>query len=158
MWLKLSTKNLTITSYLACVLDLGSKEIVGYVLSQKPDAQLAVDALEHAIKRATPDTSTLMYHSDQGVQYAADLFRTKLERLKITQSMSRRGNCWDNAIMERFFRSLKSEKLNHVSFINHAAVKNVVSDYINYYNYERMHSSLGYNTPVQKRQELKNVA
>ncbi len=78
--------------------------------------------------------------------------------LKITQSMSLRANCWDNAVMERFFRSLKSERLNHLSFINHSAVEACAGDYINFYNFKRLHSSLGYITPTQKGKDLKKVA
>ncbi len=106
-------------SYLATVLDLGSREIVGYALSQTPDAQLARQALIQAVKIQQPKTSHLMFHSDQGVQYSANLFKQTLSLHSIKQSMSRRGNCWDNAVQERFFRSLKSEYLNGLSFINH---------------------------------------
>lgn len=92
-------------SYLACVLDLSTKEIVGYAMSQSPNAQLAKYALMNAIKREQLNTDLLMFHSDQGVQYSAFEFRNVLAKLTITASMSRRVNCWDNAVMERFFRS-----------------------------------------------------
>jgi putative transposase len=82
-------------SYLATVLDLGSREVVGYALSQTPDAKLAKQALTHAVKMQQPDTSKLMFHSDQGVQYSAELFKKTLSIHDITQSMSRRANCWD---------------------------------------------------------------
>ncbi len=82
-------------SYLATVLDLGSREIVGYALSQTPDAQLARQALIQAVKIQQPKTSHLMFHSDQGVQYSANLFKQTLSLHRIKQSMSRRGNCWD---------------------------------------------------------------
>jgi len=81
-----------------------------------------------------------------------------LEALGITQSMSRRGNCWDNAVMERLFRSLKSERLNHLQFINHASAVNSVEVYIGFYNNQRLHSAIGYITPVQKTQAMKKVA
>ena len=145
-------------SYLACVLDLATKEIVGWAMSKRPNAELAKVALSHAIRRQKPDTSNLMFHSDQGVQYSAKLFIHYLKLLNITQSMSRRGNCWDNRVMERFFRSLKSERLNHLSFIHHEAVFGTVERYIYFYNYKRLHSSLGYITPVQKMAELKKAA
>jgi len=96
-------------SYLASVLDLGSREIVGYALSQQPNTELAIHALKHAIQKQQPDTTQLLFHSDQGVQYSANRFVDYLDTFGITQSMSRRGNCWDNAVMERFFRSLKTE-------------------------------------------------
>jgi transposase InsO family protein len=145
-------------SYLACVLDLATKEIVGWAMSKSPNAELAKEALSHAIRRQQPNTKKLMFHSDQGVQYSAKLFINYLETFKITQSMSRRGNCWDNSVMERFFRSLKSERLNHLSFIHHDAAVSTVESYIYFYNYKRLHSSLGYRTPVQKMAELKKVA
>ncbi len=145
-------------SYLACVLDLSTKEIVGYAMSQSPNAQLAKDALMNAIKREKPNTNLLMFHSDQGVQYSAFEFRNLLAKFQVTASMSRRGNCWDNAVMERFFRSLKTERLNDISFINHQSVVNEVDNYIQFYNYRRRHSGIDYMTPHQKLNELKKVA
>lgn len=145
-------------SYLACVLDLGTKEIVGYALSTQPNAVLANAALTNAIQRQRPNTQALMFHSDQGCQYSAKVFRERLKRLGIEQSMSRRGNCWDNAVMERFFRSLKTEKLNRLSFINHDSVVSVVEQYIQFYNYKRRHSTIDYMTPHQKYNELKKAA
>jgi len=145
-------------SYLATVLDLGTREIVGYHLSQTPDAELAKQALLHAIKMQQPDTKQLLFHSDQGIQYSAHLFKDTLKLHKITQSMSRRGNCWDNSVQERFFRSLKSEYLNSLSFINHQSVITAVNHYIRYYNYKRLHSAIDYWTPVQKRKKLLEVA
>jgi putative transposase len=145
-------------SYLACVLDLSTKEIVGYAISQSPNTQLAVEALDNAIKRKCINTCELMFHSDQGVQYSAGEFRKHLGKLKVTQSMSRRGNCWDNAVMERFFRSLKTERLNNLSFINHQSAAFEIENYIRFYNYKRRHSSIEYMTPHQKYRELEKAA
>ena len=145
-------------SYLACVLDLATNEIVGKAISKHPNAELALDALNKAIKLKQPDTSQLLFHSDQGVQYSSSVFRKRLKQLKITQSMSRRGNCWDNAVMERFFRSLKTERLNHLSFVNHESVVGQVNHYINFYNYKRIHSAIDYKTPHEKFNEMKKVA
>ncbi len=145
-------------SYLAAVLDLSSKQIVGYALSKKPNAQLAKDALSDAIKKQAPNTRKLLFHSDQGVQYSAKKFVKELKEFKVTQSMSRRGNCWDNSVMERFFRSLKSERLNYLSFINHDAVVNVVESYIHFYNNKRLHSVIGYITSAEKMQIFKKQA
>ena len=145
-------------SYLASVLDLGSREIVGWAMSQQPNADLAKEALKQAIQKQQPATTKLLFHSDQGIQYSANLFVDYLDTFGIVQSMSRRGNCWDNSVMERFFRSLKTERLNYLTFMNHEAAEHVVEKYIQFYNYKRLHSTLGYLTPAQKRIELKNAA
>jgi len=104
------------------------------------------------------NTRKLMFHSDQGVQYSAKIFRDKLALLNITQSMSCRGNCWDNAVIDRFFRSLKTERLNHITFINHPSVVDEVENYIRFYNYKRRHSIIVYMTPHQRYNKFKNVA
>ncbi len=145
-------------SYLASVLDLGSREVVGWAMSQQPNAELAKNALKYAIQKRQPDTTELLFHSDQGVQYSAAYFVDYLATLGVTQSMSRRGNCWDNSVMERFFRSLKTERLNQLSFLNHLSAVEVVDKYIQYYNYKRLHSTLGYVTPAQKYKELRKTA
>lgn len=85
-------------------------------------------------------------------------FKEHLIEKKVTQSMNRQGNCLDNAVMERFFRSLKTERFNHLSFINHQSVINKIEDYIQFYNYYRRYSTIGYLTPHQKYHELKNAA
>jgi len=93
--------------YLAAVLDLHTRRVVGRAMSDKPDAELAIKALERAYQqRGCP--SGVLFHSDQGSQYGSRAFRQRLWRYRMTQSMSRRGNCWDNAPMERLFRSLSS--------------------------------------------------
>ncbi len=145
-------------SYLATVMDLGSREVVGHALSTTPDAHLAKQALTDAITRIQPNTRNLMFHSDQGVQYSATIFTNALAWHEITPSMSRRGNCWDNAVQERFFRNLKTERLNDLSFINHQSVVTAVEQYIRFYNYRRLNSAIGYLTPNMKRQEMANAA
>lgn len=145
-------------SYLACVLDLATKEIVGWAMSKTPNAELAKTALNRAIIKQRPNTAQLLFHSDQGTQYSAKLFVDYLDTLKINQSMSRRGNCWDNSVMERFFRSLKSERLNHISITTHFAAVSCIESYIYFYNYKRLHSSLGYIAPVQMSAKLRKVA
>ncbi|SET09964.1 integrase core domain-containing protein, partial [Thorsellia anophelis] len=96
----------------------------------------------------------LIFHSDQGTQYTSKALRSHLKDKGITQSMSRRGNCWDNAVQERFFRNIKFEYLDDLSFINHQAVDDAVGRYIRYYNNIRINSAIGYMTPLQKRREL----
>ena len=124
---------------LACVLDLASRQVVGWALSKQPNAQLAQDAMDNAINRYQLNTDNLMFHSDQGTQYSSKAFIDYCSKNSITQSMSRKGNCWDNtpqggtkqsAVMERLFRSLKAERLNHQSFANHfEVVQNVESTF-----------------------------
>ncbi len=145
-------------SYLATVLDLATKEIVGWSLSQKPNAKLAKKALQNAIRRKHPDTSKLLFHSDRGVQYTSNLFVDFCVNLHITKSVSRKGNCWDNAVMERFFRSLKSERLNYLSFKSHQEVTEEVDSYIYFYNYKRLNSAINYMTPNEKFNRMINVA
>ena len=145
-------------SYLATVLDLSTREIVGWSLSKHPNAKLAKSALTNAINRKQPDTYKLLFHSDQGTQYSANMFTLYCDSLKITKSMSRRGNCWDNAVMERFFRNLKTERLNPLSFTNHEDVIAEVESYIYFYNYKRLNSAIDYMTPNQKFNDLKNAA
>jgi len=146
-------------SYLATVMDLGNKElgnkeIVGYAHSTTPDAQLAKEALTNAISKHQVQTKGLLFHSDQGVQYTAKLFKETLAIHQIKQSMSRRGCCWDNAVQERFFRNLKTEYLNDITFMNHRAVVDAIEKHIRFYNYKRLNSAIDYLTPVQKRLEL----
>ena len=145
-------------SYLACVLDLATKEVVGYALSQSPDTKLTLAALNDAIKKKSPKTSGLIVHSDQGCHFSSHTYRERLKSLNITQSMSRRGNCWDNAVMERFFRSLKSERLNYLKFINHQAVVTEAESYIRFYNYKRRHSGIEYLTPNEMYQKKQKAA
>ena len=145
-------------SYLACVLDLASRQVVGWALSKQPNTQLAQDAMDNAINRYNPNTNNLMFHSDQGTQYSSKAYIDYCSTNGITQSMSRKGNCWDNAVMERFFRSLKAERLNHQSFANHYEVVQNVESYNYFYNYKRIHSAIGYITPAQKMAELEKVA
>ncbi len=103
--------------YLAVVLDLHTRRVVGWAMSDKPDAELAIKALEMAYQqRGCP--SGVLFHSDQGSQYGSRAFRQRLWRYRMTQSMSRRGNCWDNAPMERLFRSLKSEWLPATGYMS----------------------------------------
>lgn len=144
--------------YLAAVMDLANREIVGWACSTVADTNLAIQALEHAFSKRKKTQTPLLFHTDQGTQYTSNAFCQYLQRNSITQSMSRRGNCLDNAVMERFFRSLKTERLHNISIINHESAVQLIEKYIRFYNYKRRHSALGYVAPAIKRKQLENVA
>ena len=132
--------------YLAAILDLFSRFIVGWAVSAVNDRHLTIKALEMALKRRVPD-SGLLHHSDQGCTYASEDYQTMLDARGITCSMSRRGNCYDNAVMEAFFSSLKSELADH--FESHGEAKMQLFDYIEvFYNQRRRHSTIGYVSPA----------
>ena len=134
-------------AYLAVVLDLFGRRVVGWALSASPDAVLVIRALDLAYEaRGRP--SGVMFHSDQGCQYASDAYRRRLWRYGMHQSMSRRGNCWDNAPMERFFRSLKTEWVPATGYVSLAQAQADVLGYLGYYNQVRPHSTNGYLAPV----------
>ena len=145
-------------TYLAAVMDLANREIVGWACSQRADANLAITALDRAINQYQPNTDGLLFHSDQGCQYTAQSMCEYLTSKDIIQSMSRRGNCFDNAVMERFFRSLKTERLSNVSILNHEAAIDLIAKYIRFYNYKRRHSANGLIAPAMKRKQMLNVA
>ncbi len=126
--------------YLAAVLDLYGRKIVGFAMSDSPDSDLTKRALMNAYEsRGRP--KNVMFHSDQGCHYTSIAFRQLIWKLQIKQSMSRRGNCWDNAPMERFFRSLKSENMPKSGYHSIAcATKNVTNYIFRYYNSVRPHT------------------
>jgi putative transposase len=133
--------------YLAVVLDLWSRRVVGYAMSEEPTRAVVLEALRQALARR-PTRSALTHHSDRGSQYASLDYRALLGAEGIVCSMSRRGNCWDNAVVESFFGTLKTE-LVEVTWPTRAAAVAAVTDYIDvFYNRRRRHSSLGYVSPV----------
>jgi putative transposase len=134
--------------YLAAVMDLYSRKIVGWAMAPSMPAQLVCDALSMAIASRQP-AAGLIVHSDQGSQYASDEHARLLARHGLTASMSRKGNCWDNAVMERFFLNLKMERVWQKEYANHAEAKLDIADYIvGFYNSVRLHSTLGYRSPT----------
>lgn len=140
-------------TYLAVVIDLFSRKVIGWALSNSPDTELTMQALMMAYEsRGKPQN--VIFHSDQGTHYTSIKFRQRLWRYQITQSMSRRGNCWDNAPMERFFRSLKTEWMPKVGYINFNEAKKEIACYImDYYNEIRPHT---YNAGISPNEsELK---
>lgn len=132
--------------YLAAILDLFSRYIVGWAVSAINDRHLAIRALEAAIKRRCPDAG-LLHHSDQGSPYASEDYQKILKAQGITCSMSRRGNCYDNAVMESFFSTVKSELGDR--FSSHGEGKMELFDYIEvFYNQQRRHSTIGQVSPA----------
>lgn len=133
--------------YLATVMDLFSRKIVGWAMSKNIDAELAITALKMAIKRRRPPKG-LMHHSDRGVQYASSAYQEVLEKNHMVCSMSRKGNCWDNAVAESFFSTLKTELIGDKIYLARAQAKREIFEFIEiYYNRKRRHSSIGSMTP-----------
>ena len=133
--------------YLCVVLDLYSRRVVGWSMGQNLGAELAVRALLMAVTHRRPPRDLLL-HSDRGVQYCAGAFRRHLGRHGIRQSMSRKGDCWDNACAETFFASLKTELIGDRIFVTREQARREIFEYIEvFYNRRRLHSYLGYLTP-----------
>lgn len=139
-------------SYLAVVLDLYARKPIGWALSNSPDSQLTAKALQRAYEsRGRP--KQVLFHSDQGSHFTSTHFRQYLWRYQMQQSMSRKGNCWDNAPMERFFRSLKSEWIPEIGYCSFAEAELMISRYISgYYSQLRPHKHNG-GLPPNKAEE-----
>lgn len=134
--------------YLAVVIDLYSRQVVGWSMAEHMRVKLVNDALLMAIWKRKP-LKGLLWHTDRGSQYASDNHRALLKQHGIQQSMSRKGNCWDNAVSESFFHTLKTELVNHEAYQTRAEAKQSLFEYIEvFYNRERLHSSNGYLSPV----------
>lgn len=145
-------------SYLAVVLDLYSRRVVGWAMSAKPDADLVIKALDRAYEmRGRPQG--VLFHSDQGSQYGSRSFRQRLWRYRMTQSMSRRGNCYDNAPMERLFRSLKTEWVPTVGYMTTALAEQDIGRYLmQRYNWTRPHQHNGFVSPAIAEEKLNSVS
>ena len=138
--------------YLAVVMDLFSRRVVGWAMASHLRTELALDALRMALGRRMPEPG-LMHHSDRGVQYAAHAYQNVLHQHGIICSMSRKGDCWDNAVVESFFSRIKTELLHRQGWPTGRAAKDAVARYIEgWYNPHRLHSSLGYLSPNQFEQ------
>jgi len=141
--------------YLACVMDLASRRIVGWSMSERITADLVCRALSSAYWQRKPAAGLIM-HSDRGSQYASASHRQMIKDYRMIQSMSRRANCWDNSAMESFFKTLKVERTHLLRYDTRALAKLDIVDWIEgFYNHSRMHSSIGYKTPVNAESSLR---
>lgn len=140
--------------YLAVVLDLGSRSVVGWSMRTTLESALAVDALEMALQRRHPGQD-LLHHSDRGVQYASGEYRDLLAQAGMACSMSRKGNCWDNAVAESFFATLEKELGAEADWHTREEARRDVFEYIEvWYNRQRLHSALGYKSPAEYEAQL----
>jgi putative transposase len=133
--------------YLCVIMDLWDRKIVGWNIGERLTADLAVETLRKAVMRRQPQAG-LMFHSDRGIQYCSEVFRIELRRHVMLQSMSRKGNCWDNAVAESFFGILKRELVYHETYRTRDEARLSVFQYIEgWYNRRRRHSTLGRRSP-----------
>jgi putative transposase len=140
--------------YLVAVLDLFSRRVIGWAMSQLLDAPLVIAALRMAISQRQP-SQNLIVHSDQGRQFASAAYRDVLTQHGLSASMSRKGNCYDNAFIESFFSTLKYELVYHHRFASLAQARTAIFDYLEtFYNRTRLHSSLAYQTPISFESQL----
>ena len=137
--------------YLAVVLDLYKRKVVGWACSTSPDSQLTIKALRMA-DEARQSPTGVMFHSDQGCHYTSKVFRQRLWHYRIKQSMSCRGNCWDNAPMERFFRRYKMEWMPSDYYSRYREAERNIAAYVNYNNHRRGHSDNNYLSPAAEKQ------
>ena len=136
-------------SYLAVLIDLCSRAVVGWSLDDSLSTRLPLSALEMAVVRRRP-TVGLLHHSDRGCQYTSQQYREALRKQGVVVSMSRRGNCWDNAVAESFFATIKRELLRRQRWTSRRELRAAVFEYIEaFYNRRRLHSSIGYKTPAE---------
>lgn len=143
--------------YLAVVMDLYSRRIVGWCMDRTMTQALAIRALMMAINLRQPKAG-LMHHSDRGSQYCSEAYQALLKQHGIRPSMSRKGNCWDNAVMERFFKSYKEEWIGDQVYHTREAAIRDMQEYMKYYDGVRLHSTLGYRTPMEYENGLGRVS
>ena len=135
--------------YVAGIVDLFSRRVVGWAIASHMRESLIHEALDMALGRRQPEAG-LLHHCDRGVQYVSDVYQTALKSAGIVMSMSRKGNCWDNAVMERVWGSLKSERTDGKTYRTREIAKADVINYFEmFYNSKRLHSTLGYVSPVE---------
>ena len=144
--------------YLCVIIDLFSRKVIGYYYDKQCTQNLVIKALSMAIMNRKP-SKELIFHSDRGVQYTCKTVREILKSYKIKQSMSRKGDCWDNAVVESFFHLIKTEEINHCHYLTREAARISVFEYIEiFYNQKRIHSTIGYLTPNEFEEKAKKSA
>lgn len=140
--------------YLAVLLDLFARNVVGWAMHERPNLEVALCALEMALARRRPQPG-LVHHTDQGPLYSAYDYRERLRASGLVSSMSRKGDCLDNAVAESFFSNLKNELVHHCDFVSRDAARAAIFDYVEvFYNRQRRHQALGYLTPAQFEQRM----
>src|SRR5438132_9582683 len=143
--------------YLVAVLDVFSRRVIGWAMHQFLDAQLVIAALRMALRQRCP-AQPLIIHSDRGAQFASAAYRQVLTQHRLLASMSRKGNCYDNAFIESFWSTLKYELVYHQRFATYAAARTAIFDYIEtFYNRTRLHSSLAYKSPISFESQLNQI-
>lgn len=136
--------------YLAVIIDLFSRRVIGWSMAEHMRTEVVLTALAAALGHRQPASSGLLFHSDRGSQYASGEYQEALQQATMTGSMSRRGNCWDNAVAESFFGTLKTELIHPRIFSTRTVARTVIAEWIEvFYNRQRLHSTLGYLSPVQ---------
>jgi putative transposase len=134
--------------YLATVIDIASRRVVGYAMADHLRTELVADALSNAIAARDPQPGVI-FHSDRGCQYTSAAYAALADDCQVTLSVGRTGQCWDNALAESFFSSLKGELTDTRAWPTRAGARRAVVEYIAWYNGTRLHSSLGYRSPAQ---------
>lgn len=134
--------------YFSMILDRYTRKLVGWSFSDDRNTRLTIAALNMAIKKEG-EPKGLIFHTDQGVEYVSDKFQSRLRESNMISSMSRKGQCTDNAMAESFFHSLKTEKVHHKRYLKKSDAKKDILNYIDFYNQERLHSSLDYLSPTE---------
>jgi putative transposase len=142
--------------YLAVLTDCATREVIGYAMAKHMRTELVLDAVAMAMRNGRLEADCIM-HSDRGTQYTSTEYREKLVELGLRHSVGRTGQCWDNALAESFFASLKNERVHHMVYPTRKAAKEDIARYIElFYNHRRIHSALGYRTPHEVRTEYLN--
>jgi putative transposase len=136
--------------YLAVIIDLFSRKVVGWSMADNMRTELVLTALNAALGQRKPAESGLLFHSDRGSQYASQDYQNALLQANIDCSMSRRGNCWDNAVAESFFGTIKTEFIHSTHFPTRALARTAIVEWIEvFYNRQRLHSTIGFLSPSQ---------